>query len=198
MSPLAHADGALQRLIMANRPPRHLLNLCDARLRRSALVAPILACLCQCAGPLVPGTPRPFSDERENYRAEAREWDQRQNQYAYERGLSDGKADASAGEPKSYDGHEQSYTLSTRGAYIAGYDAGYAEGDSQNPSVPGYPPETRVERDPAYNQGYDYGLRDRVAGRPADVDAHTGSFDPRFRRSFESGYLDAYESRRGN
>lgn len=183
---------------MADLQPRHLLSLSGASFRQSALAAPILVFLCQCAGPFVPGTPRPYSNERENYRAEAREWDQRQNQYAYERGLSDGRADAGAGEAKSYVRHGQSYTLGTRGAYVAGYDAAYAEADSQNPTVPGYPHETHLERDPAYNQGYDYGLRDRVAGRPADVDAHTGSFDPRYRRSFESGYLDAYESHRGN
>ncbi len=63
--------------------------------------------------------------------------------------------------------------------------------------MPGYPsgspaPQTN---DPYYQQGYDYGLRDRVSGRPSDPTAHTGRYDPRYRRSFERGYVDAYNSR---
>lgn len=111
------------------------------------------------------------------------------------------------------EGYEQAYRANERPyapppAPAPGYGAG---GYNQAPSYPGdddggYPPPSpgypppggggQSDNDPAYNQGYDYGVRDRVAGRQADAGAHVGRYDPRHRRSFERGYYDAFESRR--
>jgi len=164
-----------------------------------ASIAPVVL-LSQCVGPYPmdgpfgPGAPRPYSDQREQYRQEAREYDRQQSMQAYDRGLRDGRADFHAGRPKSNTGPERRGTPDTDAAYEAGYNAGYAAAEPQAGAGSGY--QTQPQPDPAYNQGYDYGLRDRVAGRPADPDAHVGRYDPRFRRSFESGYYEAFESRR--
>lgn len=64
------------------------------------------------------------------------------------------------------------------------------------PVPPSEQPASPGSNDPVYSQGYDYGVRDRAAGRAADVDAHNGRYDPRNRRSFEQGYYDAFDSRR--
>jgi hypothetical protein len=104
-----------------------------------------------------------------------------------------------------------------RFAYQQGYDQGYLPQLAPLPGIGGYnqqpswqqpTPQTQVPtypggsgytppptNDPVYQQGYDYGLRDRVGGRPNDPGAHTGRYDPRNRRSFECGYVDAYNSR---
>jgi hypothetical protein len=164
--------------------------------------------------PFGPQQPPPYTDQREQWRNQAQDQGQQQNQYAYERGISDGRADSNANLPKSYVRHYQSYTPATQSAYQQGYDQGYlpqlaplpgAGGLNPQPwqqptsPVPAYPgsggyspPPTS---DPSYQQGYDYGLRDRVAGRQNDPGAHTGRYDPRNRRSFERGYVDAYNSR---
>lgn len=167
--------------------------------------------------PFGPQQPPPYTDQREQWRNQSRDQGQQQNQYAYERGISDGRADANANLPKSYARHYQSYTPATQAAYQQGYDQGYLPqlaplpgtgGYNQQPSwqqpapqsqVPTYPGSSSYTppptNDPVYQQGYDYGLRDRVGGRPNDPGAHTGRYDPRNRRSFERGYVDAYNSR---
>ncbi len=161
--------------------------------------------------PFGPQPPPPYTDQREQWRTQTREQAQQQSQLAYERGVSDGRADANAGLPKSYVRHHQSYTPATQSAYQQGYDQGYlpplaplpssgSQTWQQPPGVPAYPGTNTpnpppANHDPAYQQGYDYGLRDRVSGRPNDPAAHTGRYDPRYRRSFERGYVDAYHSR---
>ena len=157
--------------------------------------------------------PAPYSPQQEQWRTQNRDQAQQENQYAYERGVSDGRADANAGLTKSVARHYQNYTPATQQAYQQGYDQGYlpplaplpgAGGVPQpawptqpQPQIPGYPSGSPAPQnnDPYYQQGYDYGLRDRVSGRPSDPTAHTGRYDPRYRRSFERGYVDAYNSR---
>lgn len=162
----------------------------------------LLACLTlfltQCVGPdgmpispFGPARAAPYSDQREQYRNEARDYSREQSLEVYNRGLQDGGHDFSVGEAKSYLRHSQNYDDGTRAAYMDGYDKGYGAGP-----LPGSGTSFPGQTDPSYSQGYDYGLRDRVAGRPADADAYSGSYDPRYRRSFERGYYDAYESRR--
>jgi hypothetical protein len=163
--------------------------------------------------PFGPPPPRPYTDQREQYRTQTRDDSQQQNQLAYERGISDARSDSSAGLTKSYARHYQSYTPATQTAYQAGYDQGYLpplaplpgapnpNWQQQPPAQPTYPGISGSytpppANDPAYNQGYDYGLRDRVAGRPNDPGAHVGHYDPRYRRSFERGYIDAFSARR--
>lgn len=160
--------------------------------------------------PFGPPPPAPYTDQREQYRTQAQDQAQQQNQLAYERGISDGRADSQAGLLKNYARHFQSYTPSTQAAYRAGYDQGFLPQLAPLPGVPNpwqQQPQTPVypvqgtytpppANDPVYNQGYDYGLRDRVAGRQNDPAAHTGSYDPRYRRNFERGYSDAYNARR--
>ncbi|HYF36716.1 MAG TPA: hypothetical protein VD994_15580 [Prosthecobacter sp.] len=155
--------------------------------------------LTQCVGPdgrpmspFGPLPPAPYSEQREQYRSEAQEYARNQSLEAYNRGYQDGSRDHRAGEARSYLRHAQNYDESTRAAYQEGYDKGYGTGP-----LPGSGAAPTGTGDPAYSQGYDYGLRDRVGGRPADADAYAGSYDPRYRRSFERGYYDAYESRRG-
>lgn len=173
--------------------------------------------------PFGPQQPPPYSGPREEWRNQNRDQGQEQNRYAYERGISDGRADANANLAKDYRRHYQSYTQATQTAYRQGYDQGYVPtlaplpgaGGWQQPTVPPYPgsnpgypqgggsypggggynTQPPPSNDPAYQQGYDYGLRDRVSGRQNDPGAHTGRYDPRNRRSFERGYSDAYNSR---
>jgi hypothetical protein len=156
--------------------------------------------------PFGPQPPPPYTDQREQYRSQIRDDSQQQNQLAYERGISDARADASAGLTKSYARHFQSYTATTQAAYQAGYDQGFMPTLAPFPGAPPQPTPSPVYtnpgsaytpppiNDPTYSQGYDFGLRDRVAGRPNDPGAHVGRYDPRNRRSFERGYLDAYSS----
>ncbi len=88
------------------------------------------------------------------------------------------------------DAYNQSYsvTINSR-AGIGGYP---------NQGVGQQPPQGAAQqaqpRDPTYNQGYDYGLRDRTGGRVADPAAQVGRYDPRYRASFERGYYDGYNS----
>ncbi len=159
--------------------------------------------------PFGPQPPPPYTEQREQWRAQTRDQAQQENQMAYERGISDGRADANANLPKSYQRHYQSYTPATQAAYQQGYEQGYLPplapmpgggGWSSNAPTPpnGYPGTGYTPpavNDPAYQQGYDYGLRDRVGGRANDPGAHTGRYDPRSRRSFERGYVDGYSSR---
>lgn len=176
-------------------------------------------CLTQCVdpygnpiNPFAPTPPAPYTDQREQYRTQVRDDSQQQNQLAYERGISDARADSAAGLSKSYARHFQSYNSTTQAAYQAGYDQGFLPplvplpgNPTSQPQPPIQPPVYNqpgntytppVINDPTYSQGYDFGLRDRVAGRPNDPGAHVGRYDPRNRRSFERGYLDAYTSSR--
>lgn len=159
--------------------------------------------------PFAAAPPAPYSDQREQWRAQTREQAQQENQMAYERGISDGRADAGANLPKSYQRHYQSYTPATQAAYQQGYEQGYLPPLAPMPGGAALSPNTApapsaapaaghapaAVNDPVFQQGYDYGLRDRVAGRPNDPGAHTGRYDPRGRRSFERGYVDGYSSR---
>ena len=93
-------------------------------------------------------------------------------------------------------------------AYRDGYNQSYSQSSSSlnnlNQPPPYYPPQgggypqqqpAPAETDAAYQQGYDYGLRDRMAGRVADPAAHVGRYDPRKRSNFDRGYYDGYNSR---
>ena len=126
---------------------------------------------------------------------------------AYERGWREGQIDAQQRQPQGYNRHHQSYDQNTETAYRDGYNQGYASvtNSRRELGVPygggygGQPaqPQPPVQRDPAYNQGYDYGLRDRTSGRVADPAAHVGRYDPRYRSSFERGYHDAFNQPSG-
>lgn len=182
---------------------------------RALLVLPaalLVSCVDPYGNPINPFGPppaAPYTQQQEQWRTQERDQAQQQNQMAYERGISDGRADANANLPKNYQRHYQSYTPATQPAYQQGYDQGYLPPlaplpggggwtPPQQPGVPSYPgggytpPQVN---DPVYQQGYDYGLRDRVSGRANDPGAHTGRYDPRSRRSFERGYVDGYSSR---
>lgn len=135
------------------------------------------------------------------YQQDTREQGAQLSRQAYERGWREGQIDAQQRQPQDYNRHYQSYDRNTEMAYRDGFNQGYAsvagnhQGGGYPPATGGYPdPATPppVQRDPAYNQGYDYGLRDRTGGRLADPAAHVGRYDPRYRSSFERGYQDAY------
>ena len=88
--------------------------------------------------------------------------------------------------------------------YRDAYNQSYSRSNSSlggaytNPQVPGYPQTQApapLANTPAYNQGYDYGLRDRTGGRLADPATHVGRYDPRQRTSFEQGYHEGYNAR---
>jgi hypothetical protein len=187
-------------------------------MRALILMLPLLLthCVDQYGNPTNPfgsQVPPPYTQQREQYRQQTQDYSQQQNQAAYERGISDARSDSSDGLSKSYNRHFQSYSTTTQTAYRAGYDQGYvppqaAFSGSQPPTWQNQPNSQPSSyqggntytpppmSDPTYNQGYDFGLRDRVAGRQNDSGAHTGVYDPRFRRSFERGYSDAFNSRR--
>lgn len=172
--------------------------------------------------PFGPGNPRPYSDGREQYRTDMREQDQGQAQQAYERGMREGADDGRSGLPKNNQRNPYGYSSTQGRAYADGYEQGYRSSPPQG-GPPGYPGQgyapsgqapaypgqgqgyvapyqppapPQSSNDPGYNQGYEYGLRDRVAGRQADAEAHVGAYDPRYRRTFEKGYYDAFEARR--
>lgn len=151
-------------------------------------------------------TPPPYSDSREQYRSQMREQDRSLYGGAYERGRGQGWNDARGGYPRDPRRGMQGLAQGHATAYQNGYLEGYAlagqpaaDGATQPPpySPPPYPGSGQPAppppaNDPAYSQGYDYGMRDRAASRPRDPDAHVGRYDPRHRRSFERGYMDAY------
>lgn len=186
---------------------------------------PLVLALTQCTdpygNPMHPfggRNPAPYSDTREQYRTDMREQDRGQIQQAYEEGMREGRSDAMMSRPRS---HRRMPNYSAPGmlsAYNDGYEQGYRSG-GQNGGLPGYggapaypgpgnfnggagdfqpggfSNPSPSQNDPAYSQGYEYGSRDRVAGRQADAGAHVGRYDPRYRRSFERGYHDAFERR---
>lgn len=181
------------------------------RIQHTLLPAFAALFLTQCVGPYpggpmgpaggppppVPGYGGPvYTPQQEQYRNEWRDMGRQQNQMAYERGVSDGRADYGAGLDASYQRHYQSYTPATQSTYTQGYDFGYAPAGGRDSTEYRPAPAPDAAPDPYYNRGYDFGLRDRVGGRPQDPGAHSGAYDPRYRRSFERGYLDGYERRR--
>lgn len=163
--------------------------------------------------------PRPYSEGRETYRSDMREQDRSLSRQAYERGMREGGDDARYGNPRNTQRNPFGYSSAQADAYADGYEQGYRASDrgqggnyappAYGSNAPGYPsnqgqgqgytppaPTAPATNDPGYNQGYEYGLRDRVAGKQADAGAHVGRYDPRQRRSFERGYYDAFETRR--
>jgi len=158
--------------------------------------------------PFGPVAPPPYSEGREQYRTDMREYDRTQAQQAYDRGLREGSADGRSGLPRNTRRNPFGPSSTQAGAYNDGYEQGYRsnfrEAAPNFNTTPGYPDSgyntaptpNQPANDPSYNQGYEYGLRDRVSGRQADAGAHVGTYDPRFRRSFERGYYDAFEARR--
>lgn len=157
-------------------------------------------------------TPPPYTENREQYRNQMREHDRSLSSSAYEQGRSTGWNDARSGYPRDPRRGMQRLAPAQASAFENGYLEGYAlgsqapaPGGTSPPLPPPYPPSTgsgtispypgsnpAPANDNVYSQGYDYGMRDRAAGRPRDPDAHTGRYDPRHRRSFERGYMDAY------
>ncbi|MBL9129923.1 MAG: hypothetical protein JNG86_01900 [Verrucomicrobiaceae bacterium] len=175
-----------------------------------ALLASLL--LSNCIDPYAMNMGRdPYRDPYgSEYRADMRDQGRQLAQMAYERGIADGQYDAQQRQSQNYNRHRTRYDRSTEMPYRDGYNQGYSQANSSlghsylpNPGVPGYPagpgaivPSPAPQaNDPAYQQGYDYGLRDRTGGRVADPAAHVGRYDPRRRASFERGYHDGYNAR---
>lgn len=132
---------------------------------------------------------------RSQYQQNMRDQGREMSQMAYERGWQDGQADAERHQSQNYNRYRTSrFDHSTEMAYRDGYNQSYAKSSSlknfNQPTVP-----APAKNDAAYQQGYDYGLRDRVGGRAADPAAHVGGYDPRKRSNFERGYYDGYNSR---
>jgi hypothetical protein len=146
----------------------------------------------------------PYGSQR---RADMRDHGRQLSQMAYERGLADGQMDAQQRQSQNYNRHRSRFDPSTEMAYRDGYNQGYSQASSRlgggylpPPGYPNTPPPViptpaPQANDPAYQQGYDYGLRDRTGGRVADPAAHVGRYDPRRRSSFERGYYDGYNAR---
>lgn len=144
------------------------------------------------------------------YRQDMRDQGAQMNSMAFERGQQDGQADAQQGQSQNYRRYPSRYDRNTEMAYRDAYNQSYgltmnsrrelgypSQGmEQQQPQwgAPQQPQQQQPQRDPAYNQGYDYGLRDRTGGRVADPSAYVGCYDPRYRSSFERGYYDAYNS----
>lgn len=121
---------------------------------------------------------RPYSAEQEKQRTETREDRQTDLRRVYQQGLDDGRSDAAEHQGPRH----VAYVTAAEKAYGDGYRDGYSAAANANEPV----------RDAAYNQGFDYGMRDRARKKPSDPDAYIGEYDSRFRASFERGYLDGY------
>lgn len=139
------------------------------------------------------------------YRQEMNAQGAQLNRAAYEQGWRDGQSDAQYRRSQNYQRYRSRFNANTETAYRDGYQQGYAQmgtppnmgsADQGNYGAP-MSPQSPSTHDPAYNQGYDYGLRDLTNGRPADPTAYVGRYDPRYRSSFERGYGDAFNSRQG-
>ncbi len=185
-------------------------------LMRLLLLCCLPLALTQCVDPYVnpmspfgPAAPAPYSDGREQYRTDMREQDRAQAQQAYERGQREGADDARSRQPKNTRnpfGYSSPQATAYKDGYEQGYRASFQDAPAYPSGAPAYPqaggytppalPPGQSQNDPGYSQGYEYGLRDRVAGNQPDAGAYVGRYDPRHRRSFERGYYDAVEARR--
>jgi len=162
------------------------------------LILPLL--LTQCVDPY--NGPNGGADPYANpYRQDMRDQGAQANAMAFERGQQDAQADAQQGQPQNYQRNPSRFDYNTELAYRDGYNQRYSQiagGQSQGGSYPNQGAAQQQQqpppRDPTYNQGYDYGLRDRTGGRVADPSAQVGRYDPRYRSSFERGYYDGYNS----
>ncbi len=143
---------------------------------RLLAVIPVTLVLSHCANSV-----RPYSDKREQSRTEVRDVQQTAAQFAFEDGKQAGQTDRAHGDPDNYRRHSPMYAPATERAYADGYREGYG---SASPAEPA--------RDAVYNQGFDYGMRDRARQKPRDPEAHVGEYDAASRASFDQGYLDGY------
>lgn len=169
---------------------------------KSLLLVSLPLLLTQCVEPYYgPNGGDPYANNP--YRQDLRDQGTQLNRQAYENGVQDGRADAQQRQSQDYHRHSTRFDRNTVLAYRDGYNQGYSMMSNSQREVGGsYPngygnqpaPQQPAQRDPAYNQGYDYGLRDRTSGRIADPAAQVGRYDPRYRSSFERGYYDGYNS----
>ena len=178
--------------------------------RLAPLALPLL--LAQCVDSYYgPNGADPYANP---YRQDMRDQGAQMNAMAFERGQQDGQSDAQQGLPPDYTRYPSRFDRNTTMAYRDGYNQRYNQIRSSQGQLgvnPGYNnqpgalppppgaaqqqvPQQQQQRDPIYNQGYDYGLRDRTNGRAADPTAYVGRYDPRYRSSFERGYYDAFNS----
>lgn len=185
--------------------------------RLAPLALPLL--LAQCVDPYGPNGADPYANP---YRQDMRDQGAQMNAAAFERGQQDGQADAQQGLPPDAMRYPSRFDRNTTMAYRDGYNQRYNQTRGSQGQLgvnPGYnnnqpgalpppqgtqqqapqqqAPQQQPARDPVYNQGYDYGLRDRTSGRAADPSAFVGRYDPRYRSSFERGYYDAFNSSPG-
>lgn len=173
------------------------------------LILPLL--LTQCVDPYYgPNGTDPYANP---YREQMRDQGSQMNAMAFERGQQDGQADAQQQQSQNYRRHPSRYDRNTEMPYRDAYNQSFGLTMNSRREIGGYPsypnqgmaqPQQQgtaqqpPPRDPAYNQGYDYGLRDRTGGRVADPAAQVGRYDPRYRSSFERGYNDGYNSNSSN
>ncbi len=164
-----------------------------------SLFVPLL--LTQCVDTFGPNGADPYANP---YRQDMRDQGSQMNGMAFERGQQDGLADAQQQQSQNYQRHPSRYDRNTEMAYRDGYNQRYSQTINSRGEFGGSPnqglaqqqgaAQQSLPRDPTYNQGYDYGLRDRTGGRAADPAAQVGRYDPRYRSSFERGYYDGYNS----
>ncbi len=182
--------------------------------RLSALLAtlsPFLLCQCYVTTQPMGTGGRPYSQQQSAYQSNVRAYDQGLIQRTYEEGIRSGQIDQRGRQTPDHRRYAGRYNASTEKAFADGYQQGFYNNQSPyqqpgRPTQPGYgsntpPPYPSAPSQPTaadstkmYNQGYDYGMRDRAARHPRDPSAHTGSLDPWSRQSFEKGYLDAFNA----
>jgi hypothetical protein len=150
-------------------------------MRKILPVIALMVTLTQCT------TPAPYTPLQEQWRSDVREQDRELSSRAYQLGIQDGRMDFANGEANNYRRHLARYSSATERAYADGYGEGYQSG-----AASGGASVTEPFRDAAYNQGYDYGVRDRVRGKPSDPDAYWGTYDARQQPSFMRGYQDGF------
>lgn len=174
----------------------------------ASLTLPLL--LTQCVEPYYgPNGGAPYPNQQ--YRQDMRDQGSQMSSMAFERGQQDGQADAQARQSQNYHRYPSRFDRNTEMAYRDGYNQSYSQANSSLGGYGSYPNQGMgqqlppqgaapqpLPRDPTYNQGYDYGLRDRTGGRVADPAAQVGRYDPRYRSSFERGYYDGYNTNSSN
>lgn len=102
---------------------------------------------------------------------------------AYNTGHADGRRDRQNGRRYDPQRGQRNFPPPLRDSYVKGYRAGY---DPQGSSA-GW-----TQRK-AYDQGYDHGRRDKIAGKPRQAGRHLQNVPRNFQRDFTRGYNEGWD-----
>lgn len=101
---------------------------------------------------------------------------------AYNAGHADGRRDRQSGRRFDPQRGQRNYPPPLRENYVNGYRAGYQQSAS-----------TGWTQRKAYDDGFDHGRRDKVAGRPRQAARHLHDVPRNFQRDFTRGYNEGWD-----